>query len=227
MRLEYIENDTARRVTYKKRVKGIVKKTQELSVLCGVDACAIVYSPYDKAPVVWPSCEAEARRILMEFKRKPEMDQSQRRFTQLTFLKQSVAKAEERLVKLQRRNRELEIENLMIDLLSGKPLEQIPSRDLPDLLWVIEDKIRTIQHRIQVLDGTNNNGDNNIGPSINECVIPPNYHHHVGNEMMMMTGGTNNVVGGRGVWEMEAGPSQKMYGNGWHYGGSAASMRMN
>ena len=226
MRLEYIENDTARRVTYKKRVKGIVKKTQELSVLCGVDACAIVYGPYDKAPVVWPSCEAEARRILMEFKRKPEMDQSQRRFTQLTFLKQSVTKAEERLVKLQRRNRELEIENLMIDLLSGKPLEQISCRDLPDLLWVVEDKIRTIQHRIQVLDGTNNNGDNNIGPGINEGVIAPNYHHHVGNEMMMM-GGVTNVVGERGVWEMEAGPSQTIHGNGWHFGGSSASMRMN
>ena len=32
-----------------------MKKVSELSTLCGIEACAIVYSPYDAQPEVWPS----------------------------------------------------------------------------------------------------------------------------------------------------------------------------
>ncbi|KAL2897209.1 Agamous-like MADS-box protein AGL80 [Bienertia sinuspersici] len=162
VKLAFIENDSSRRVTYKKRVKGLVKKTQELSVLCGVDVCTIVYGPYDQAPVVWPSCEAEAQRIISAFKKKPEVDQSERRLDQETYMKQSVSKAQEKLMKLQRRTREIEMENLISDIFSGKlTLEQLPPTNMGDLLWVIDDKLRSVEHRIRV--GIENN--ENINPS--------------------------------------------------------------
>ncbi|KAK8520257.1 hypothetical protein V6N12_004212 [Hibiscus sabdariffa] len=45
-KLAYITNDAARKTTYKKRVKGLVKKVIELTTLCGIEeACAVFYSP--------------------------------------------------------------------------------------------------------------------------------------------------------------------------------------
>ncbi|KAL3849601.1 hypothetical protein ACJIZ3_011483 [Penstemon smallii] len=51
-------NNSERKISFKKRKKGLTKKVdQELSTLCGVDACAIIYSQYENQPVVWPSPE--------------------------------------------------------------------------------------------------------------------------------------------------------------------------
>ncbi|KAL9233043.1 hypothetical protein vseg_008086 [Gypsophila vaccaria] len=210
VKLQYIENDTARRVTYKKRVKGILKKTQELSVLCGVDACAVVYGPYDQAPVVWPSSELEASRILMEFKRKPDIDQTPRKLTQESFLRQSVTKSEERLVRLQRRNREMEMENVMSDLLGGNPIQQVPFGDLGDLIWVIEDKLRTIQHRMRGLEGPDNNAPGAANLSVNPNL---NLNAPLGNDIVggfnAMMGGVNPMMGVNGTVPvgMQANPS--------------------
>ncbi|KAL0328056.1 UNVERIFIED_CONTAM: Agamous-like MADS-box protein [Sesamum calycinum] len=40
-----IENPTSRQVTYTKRKDGIVKKANELSVLCDTDVALIMFSP--------------------------------------------------------------------------------------------------------------------------------------------------------------------------------------
>jgi len=41
----FISFDSARKLTYKKMKKGMLKKIDEPSTLCGIEACAIVYSP--------------------------------------------------------------------------------------------------------------------------------------------------------------------------------------
>ncbi|MBA0678403.1 hypothetical protein Goari_019753 [Gossypium aridum] len=47
VKLAYITNDSSRKATYKKRKKGLMKKMSELSTYCGIDTCAIMYSPYE------------------------------------------------------------------------------------------------------------------------------------------------------------------------------------
>ncbi|KAL2897210.1 Agamous-like MADS-box protein AGL80 [Bienertia sinuspersici] len=185
VKLEYIENGKARRVTYKKRVKGLVKKTQELSVLCGVDVCAIIYGPHDQAPVVWPSDKVEATRIISKFKRKPEVDQSERQLNQQSFLQQSLNKAAEKLLNLKRRTRETEMENLITDLMTKKlTLEQVPNCDLGDLLRVINAKLTLIEHRINVNNVghvatantyQNVNGGGGSSNGVNDNVISDNH----------------------------------------------------
>ena len=77
VKLAYISNDSARKATFKKRKKGLMKKVSELSTLCGIEACAIVYSPYDAQPEVWPS-PIMVQRVLARFKNMPEMEQSKK-----------------------------------------------------------------------------------------------------------------------------------------------------
>ncbi|CAH8259504.1 unnamed protein product [Arabidopsis lyrata] len=55
VKVAYISNNSSRKATFKKRKKGLMKKVNELSTLCGINACAIIYSPYDSNPEVWPS----------------------------------------------------------------------------------------------------------------------------------------------------------------------------
>lgn len=45
VKLERIEDDVARKGRSKKRKAGLMKKVSELSILCGVEAMAIVMSP--------------------------------------------------------------------------------------------------------------------------------------------------------------------------------------
>lgn len=77
VKLAYIVNDSARKATFKKRKRGLMKKVSELSTLCGIEACAIVFSPYDAQPELWPS-PIGVQRVLSQFKKMPEMEQSKK-----------------------------------------------------------------------------------------------------------------------------------------------------
>ena len=98
VKLAYITNDSIRKATFKKRKKGLIKKVSELSTLCGIDACAILYGPYDSQPEVWPS-PLGVQLVVAHFKKMLEMEQSKKMVNQEGFLKQRVAKGNEQLKK--------------------------------------------------------------------------------------------------------------------------------
>ncbi|GMN45740.1 hypothetical protein TIFTF001_014931 [Ficus carica] len=52
---------------YKKKKMELIKEASELRTLCNVDACAIIYSPDDAQPEVYPS-PLGAMRVLAKFK---------------------------------------------------------------------------------------------------------------------------------------------------------------
>ncbi|KAI6674035.1 hypothetical protein NL676_001941 [Syzygium grande] len=70
--LELIPNEKARRITYEKRKKSIMKKAQEFTTLCGVDTCMIIYGPEGSAtsvtePEVWPANREKVKRIIERY----------------------------------------------------------------------------------------------------------------------------------------------------------------
>ncbi|GFP95039.1 agamous-like mads-box protein agl36 [Phtheirospermum japonicum] len=55
LKVEFIVDKKSRNATFKRRKEGLVKKIKELSTLCDVDACMIIYAPDHAAPdIVWP-----------------------------------------------------------------------------------------------------------------------------------------------------------------------------
>ncbi|KAL0384712.1 UNVERIFIED_CONTAM: Agamous-like MADS-box protein [Sesamum radiatum] len=136
VKLAFITNDSARKATFKKRKKGLMKKVSELSTLCGIDACAIVYSPYDSHPEAWPDGRG-AHRVLAQFKRMPEMEQSKKMVNQESFIHHRITKAAEQLKKLHKDNREKEIIHLMYQCLTGKELQGLGVAELNDMGWLI------------------------------------------------------------------------------------------
>ncbi|XP_022931692.1 agamous-like MADS-box protein AGL80 [Cucurbita moschata] len=148
VKLAYIVNDSARKATYKKRKKGLLKKLSELTTLCGIQACAIVFSPYDSPPELWPSVLG-VQRVLSQFKNMPEMEQSKKMVNQDTFLRQRIAKAEEQLKKIRKENREKEVTRLMFQVLTGPEwLQGLTMVDLNDISWVIDETLKGISKRI-------------------------------------------------------------------------------
>ncbi|KAJ9680641.1 hypothetical protein PVL29_019840 [Vitis rotundifolia] len=69
--LELIPKEKSRKITFQKRAMGLKKKTQEISTLCGVDACLIIYgwSSDDRLvePLFWPSDLEEVKSIVKRY----------------------------------------------------------------------------------------------------------------------------------------------------------------
>ncbi|KAI3875995.1 hypothetical protein MKX03_026231 [Papaver bracteatum] len=151
VKLAYITNDTARRATFKKRRKGLMKKVSELSTLCGVSACAIVNGPYDRQPEIWPE-QSEAHRVLMRFKSLPEMDQNKKQLNQESFTYNRIGKIGEQFKKQQRENRYMEINELYNLAIAGKcSISDVLPTDIGDLAYVLEEKKKEVQRRLSAL----------------------------------------------------------------------------
>ncbi|XP_010486065.1 PREDICTED: agamous-like MADS-box protein AGL80 [Camelina sativa] len=163
VKLAFITNDASRKATFKKRKKGLLKKVSELSTLCGINACAIIYSPYDSNPEVWPS-NSGVQRIVSEFRTLPQMDQQKKMVDQETFLRQRIAKASDHFRRQRRYNRELEIAELMSQCFLGNMGKyHMNIMDLNDLGYVIEQYIKDINRRSEILQ----NSGMEIGESSN------------------------------------------------------------
>ncbi|KAL5560917.1 hypothetical protein UlMin_030664 [Ulmus minor] len=148
VKLAYITNDSARKATFKKRKKGLMKKMSELSTLCGIDACAIVYSPYDTKPEVFPSTLG-VQRVLTKFKKMPEMEQNKKMVNQDSFLRQRIVKANDQLKKQMKDNREKQMIRVMFQGLTGKSLQGLSIVDLNDLGWLVDQKLKEIYWMIE------------------------------------------------------------------------------
>ncbi|KAK9735497.1 hypothetical protein RND81_04G209300 [Saponaria officinalis] len=133
VKLEFIVNDSARKATFKKRKKGLLKKIEELTTLCAVDACAIICSPYEDRPEVWPS-PSGARRVLSRFANLPEEDQEKKMLDQESYLKQRVSKAKQMLEKIEKDVKEKQMVALLFDCLNGvKSFECLNLEETKDL----------------------------------------------------------------------------------------------
>ncbi|GAU38353.1 hypothetical protein TSUD_209320 [Trifolium subterraneum] len=145
VKLSFIVNDDARKATYKKRKNNLLKKVDELSILCGIEACAIVYGPYEPEPEIWPTPQG-VQRVLSKFRAKPEFEKTKKMVNQEAFMRQRVMKAEEQLRRLRKNNRDIEMENLMSQCIKeGKVVHNNMSmHDLNALTWLIDQNLKDI-----------------------------------------------------------------------------------
>ncbi|ESQ28666.1 hypothetical protein EUTSA_v10019451mg [Eutrema salsugineum] len=176
VKLAFIENNSSRKATFQKRKKGILKKVKEISTLCGVTACAIIYSPYTSNPDVWPSTSS-VRRVVSDFQTLPEMDQQKKMVDQVTFLRQRIAKLSENLRRLEKDNREQEMIEVMFQCWDGS-LERFHLNilDLNDLGYVIGQYQKDINRKIEILESSSME----MGESSNTAVTAAMTHSFEG-----------------------------------------------
>ncbi|XP_020890945.1 MADS-box transcription factor PHERES 2 [Arabidopsis lyrata subsp. lyrata] len=150
MKLAFIENGKSRKTTFTKRKKGMMKKLEELVTLCGVKACAVVYSPYNLIPEAWPSREG-VEEVVSKFMELSMMDRTKKMVDQETFTRQRIAKAKEQLQKLRDENRNSHIRDLMFGCLKGETdVYHLDGNDLQDLSLLIDKYLNGLTHRIEI-----------------------------------------------------------------------------
>ncbi|XP_062028589.1 agamous-like MADS-box protein AGL80 [Rosa rugosa] len=112
VRLHYIANETSRRMTFRKRKKGLLKKVGEITTLCDIKAAAIIYKPFDAEPEVFLN-HLKVHELLMKFRDMPQIDKTRKMINQETFLRQRIDKVREHIRKQRRDNREKEITQVL------------------------------------------------------------------------------------------------------------------
>lgn len=107
IRLARIEDERKRKSTFKKKRGMLFKKLEELSILCDVKAAAIVYSPGEDVPIVWPSHEEVVTRIT-KFNRSKESFNAPKMVDQESYLADKVVQVAAEIKKEVQKNEERE-----------------------------------------------------------------------------------------------------------------------
>ncbi|CAN1192901.1 Agamous-like MADS-box protein AGL92 [Linum perenne] len=110
---------------------GLLKKLEEITTLCGVVACGIIFYKFNREgkedqPEVWPSM-AEATDVMKKFKGLPQKKKEKHMLSHETLLDKSLRKMTKKLNEEIKKNKEMEMELLLME-----DLPPITEEDLND-----------------------------------------------------------------------------------------------
>jgi hypothetical protein len=152
VKLAFIAKDSARKATYKKRVKSLLKKLNEITTLCGISGCAIVFNPDNIEPQIWPSIQG-VQSVLYQFMHVPEFQRDRKMLNQESYLKEKIQKLNEKLTKKAKDNRKTEkIVQLYRFLEKGDITEDLSVGDHDDLTYLIDEKMKEINRKMMEME---------------------------------------------------------------------------
>ncbi|KAL0744318.1 hypothetical protein Bca4012_085831 [Brassica carinata] len=135
-----------RKSTFNKRKKGFFKKIHELSVLCGIQACAVIYSPFSSIPEVWPS-NSEVKKVVEKFEESPAIEQEKKMVSHEGFLRQSITKTREKTIKKMMDNTDRAMKEAMFQFLRGRgDMFQLTDKHRDDLCRHIDQYLKELYH---------------------------------------------------------------------------------
>nr|XP_016484291.1 PREDICTED: agamous-like MADS-box protein AGL82 [Nicotiana tabacum] len=97
--MELIQDHKTRKSTFQKRKACLIKKISELSILCDIKACMIIYEG-NNCEEIWPNDPNEVQELINLYKNQPIEDRSKRENSLCSFLENEKKKAEIKMAKL-------------------------------------------------------------------------------------------------------------------------------
>lgn len=123
-----------------------MKKINEINILCGIEACAIIYTPDNPQPEVWPS-ERGVQSVLSRLRGVSELEKGKKKLCQESFLRQRIIKAQAQLRKLRNEIRKREVTLLMFQYLNAKNnFDNSRMIDLNDISNLIDQNLEKIEN---------------------------------------------------------------------------------
>ncbi|KAL4325008.1 hypothetical protein GQ457_11G031670 [Hibiscus cannabinus] len=132
--LAWNTNQSARRASLRKQRVGLLKKVEEFTTLCGIKACLGMYSPGEQEPMAWPSLD-EAEELIKKFHFIPEHERSKKTMTMEMYMAEQLSKVHSDLEKLNKKNKEAEARQFMLQMHHGKMLDDFYVHELEELIW--------------------------------------------------------------------------------------------
>ncbi|RLM69980.1 hypothetical protein C2845_PM17G13060 [Panicum miliaceum] len=157
--LQYITNKLARRATYKRRCRGLLKKTSEIAALCGARACVVVYDGDAGAgaaarPEVWPSA-AEAAALFRRYRGMPEGSSFRKATDQLQHLAARFARVRGQVRRSEDENGERDAAALLHERVAAgrRPglLAGATDKEVAALKALVERRMREAKERLRQL----------------------------------------------------------------------------
>ncbi|RID61604.1 hypothetical protein BRARA_E00738 [Brassica rapa] len=116
--LAYISNDSVRKRALMHKKRGLTKKLDEIKVLCDIDACAVIYSPFNSTPEIWPP-NSEVHKVIEKFEILTEEEQTEASVNHEEFLTQTITKDEKKVKRLTEDNIDKFMKEFMYACLNG------------------------------------------------------------------------------------------------------------
>ncbi|XP_019096769.1 PREDICTED: floral homeotic protein PMADS 1-like [Camelina sativa] len=140
IKLAWIENDNSRVIRSKKRREGLLKKIEEVTILCDVKACIIMFSPEEDYPMVWPSLK-QVRDLLDDFFALPEIEKKKKETSLQSYLKEKTKKVHEQLMKTHKKNQNYAIDQMMLQLHRGRSIADLDLNEIYALISFSKDNV--------------------------------------------------------------------------------------
>lgn len=175
VKLAWIESDSARKASFKKRKEGLLKKVSELSTLCDVPACIVIYGRGSNQPIVWPD-HPTAEKLIRRYLSLPGFVRCKKTLSHETYLKEKVAKMQDKHNKILRSNTVMNMDDLMRQGQNGKPIYELDINEIYGLVAFAEEKMKEIHNRIVFFDqaaGDPNYSSVKSEMGVNELGVPP------------------------------------------------------
>ncbi|CAN0928476.1 Agamous-like MADS-box protein AGL86 [Linum grandiflorum] len=160
-----IANKIARKTTFRKRKVGLWNKLREISTLCGVFACGIIFHDFKLNVEAWPSIP-EAANLFKQMKALPEKKQKKYKLNHDSLLNANVEKLEEKLTEEIEKNKFLEMEWLLKCEDDDDHMEEASSDGYEDLtnpvvlkskIEMVDSLIKKVDERIEYLENEKKN----------------------------------------------------------------------
>ncbi|CAM8922948.1 unnamed protein product [Rhodiola kirilowii] len=221
VKMDPIEDVFERRTTYKKRRNTLMRKMNEITTLCGVEAGMIVFSEFEEGKggvQTWPE-NREAVQVMVErCKAESEANVGKGRENDMNgFVKGRIEKERMRLGKLQMGNEEKEVRMRLSECFDGKSVRGLGERELRGLDCVIDEKLRLLGRRMRDLRIGENVGhvdEEGVLEGSNVVTDPGSYFNFdyplgsdYGSHGMNMMGAELNVAPNWSGEQDQAGPS--------------------
>ncbi|XP_045797810.1 agamous-like MADS-box protein AGL80 [Trifolium pratense] len=128
-----------------------MKKANELSTLCGIQACVIVYDQNNPQAEVWPS-DSGVKSVLSRFRSLSEFERSKKMVDQEVFLRESIEKRHGQLKKQREETRKKEFTDIINNYIhNGEFKSNLMSKD--DLAvfssFIDENYLKEINQKMQ------------------------------------------------------------------------------
>ncbi|CAN1158316.1 MADS-box transcription factor PHERES 2 [Linum perenne] len=133
----------------KKRKQGLLKKFEELTILCGIEGTCIIYSPGESEPTVWPSHDV-AKEMVMKYMMMPQEDKTKKAVCYEGYIADAILKLEDQLRKMRQRIHNMEMSQLMNEIFHGKGINGMDVAELDRLSELIKEKMSDLHKRKSV-----------------------------------------------------------------------------
>ncbi|KAK2387483.1 agamous MADS-box protein AGL80 [Trifolium repens] len=131
-------------------IECILKKLKEITTLCGIKACAVIYGNNNPQPEVWPS-DSGAKSVLSRFVNLPNPEKSKKTMDQEAFLGKSIEKAYEQLKKEREETRKIVMTIIMDHYINTKEFNgnSMSKYDLNDMSCFVDENLKKIYQKME------------------------------------------------------------------------------